>query len=99
MTEHSEKADVDVEADDDEVYGIVTDMLGANRVEVQCMDGESRTCRIPGRMQKRVWIREEDVVIVEPWEWQDEKGDVVHRYKSQEVEALREEGILNDDEE
>jgi len=34
---------------------------------VRCADGKERTARIPGRMQKRVWIREDDIVLVEPW--------------------------------
>jgi translation initiation factor 1A len=80
--------------DDDEVLGIVESMLGANRLKVRCMDGETRTARIPGRMKKRVWINEDDVVIVEPWDWQDEKADVKWRYDSQEADRLREEGYL-----
>jgi translation initiation factor 1A len=37
--------------DDDEVFAVVTNMLGANRVAVRCADGTERTARIPGRMQ------------------------------------------------
>jgi len=62
--------------DDDEVFAEVVEMLGANRVKVRCADGKQRTARIPGRMQKRVWIREDDIVLVEPWDWQDEKADL-----------------------
>ncbi|NIB98189.1 translation initiation factor eIF-1A [Halobacterium sp. R2-5] len=80
--------------EDDEVFAEVTDMLGANRVQVRCADGEERTARIPGRMQKRIWIREGDVVLVEPWDWQDEKADVVWRYEKSEADQLREEGHI-----
>ncbi|GAA0264891.1 translation initiation factor eIF-1A [Halobacterium noricense] len=80
--------------EDDEVFAEVTDMLGANRVRVRCADGEERTARIPGRMQKRIWIREGDVVLVEPWDWQDEKGDVVWRYEKSEADQLRDEGHI-----
>ncbi|CQH62322.1 translation initiation factor aIF-1A [Halobacterium hubeiense] len=80
--------------EDDEVFAEVTDMLGANRVRVRCADGEERTARIPGRMQKRIWIREGDVVLVEPWDWQDEKADVVWRYEKSEADQLRDEGHI-----
>mgnify|MGYP000258654629 FL=1 len=80
--------------DDGEVFAEVTDMLGANRVSVRCADGVERTARIPGRMQKRVWIREDDLVIVDPWDWQDEKADIVHRYEQSEADQLRNEGHL-----
>lgn len=80
----------------DEVFAVVTNMLGANRVKVRCMDGTERTARIPGRMQKRIWIRQDDVVLVEPWDWQDEKADVVWRYEKQEADQLREEGHITE---
>jgi translation initiation factor 1A len=69
-------------------------MLGANRVTVRCADGVERTARIPGRMQKRVWIREDDLVIVDPWDWQDEKADIVHRYEQSEADQLRNDGHI-----
>ncbi|MFP4591287.1 MAG: translation initiation factor eIF-1A [Halobacteriales archaeon] len=93
-----EEAEADLEElrmpEEDEVFAVVTEMLGANRVSVRCADGVERTARIPGRMQKRVWIREDDVVLVEPWDWQDEKGDIKWRYDKQEADLLREEGIV-----
>ncbi len=95
----SEEAEADLDdirmPSDGEVFAIVTQMLGANRVKVRCADGVERTARIPGRMQKRVWIREDDVVIVKPWDWQDEKADIEWRYEKQEAEKLRDEGLIN----
>jgi translation initiation factor 1A len=79
-----------------EVFAVVTGMLGANRVAVRCMDDTDRTARIPGRMQKRVWIREGDVVLIDPWDWQDEKADVEWRYDKQDADRLREEGHITD---
>ena len=80
--------------DEDEEFAEVIEMLGANRVQVRCADGTERTARIPGRMQKRVWIREGDVVLVEPWDWQDEKGDITWRYEKSEADQLREDGHI-----
>jgi translation initiation factor 1A len=80
--------------DDDEVFAVVESMLGANRVRVRCADGEVRTARIPGKMQKRIWIREDDVVLVEPWDWQDEKADIAWRYEKADADRLREEGYI-----
>ncbi|EMA42866.1 translation initiation factor IF-1A [Halococcus morrhuae DSM 1307] len=82
--------------EEDELFAVVTGMLGANRIEVRCMDGTDRTARIPGRMQKRVWIREDDVVLVSPWDWQDEKADVEWRYDKADADRLREEGHVQD---
>lgn len=81
--------------DEDEVLGLVESMLGDNRLKVRCQDGKTRTARIPGKMRKRVWVGEGDIVIIEPWEWQDERGEVKHRYTEAEADKLREGGYLN----
>ena len=93
MTDNEGRKDLRM-PDDTEVFAVVTDMLGANRVRVRCMDGVERTARIPGKMQKRIWIREDDVVLVEPWDWQDEKADITWRYEKQEADQLRNEGHI-----
>ena len=79
-----------------EVLGIVQQRLGGSRMRVLCLDGKERICRIPGRLRRALWVRESDVVIVEPWELGgDEKGDVVHKYKGKaEVDFLRKKGFL-----
>ncbi|MDI6639330.1 MAG: translation initiation factor eIF-1A [Methanocellales archaeon] len=77
-----------------EILGIVEGMLGANRLSVRCMDGKTRMGRIPGRLKKRIWIRRGDVVIVVPWEFQDDKSDVVWRYTSPQVDWLERKGYL-----
>ncbi|MDF2954836.1 MAG: Translation initiation factor IF-1 [Candidatus Alkanophagales archaeon MCA70_species_2] len=77
-----------------EVLGIVETMLGANHMIVRCMDGVKRMVRIPGKMRKRVWMHVGDVVIVVPWEFQDEKADVVWKYTRPQVAWLERKGYL-----
>jgi len=79
---------------DGEILGHVTSMLGANHIMVQCVDGVTRMCRIPGKIKKRVWIREGDTVIVVPWDFQGEKADVVWRYTQPQVDWLQRKGFL-----
>lgn len=81
---------------DKEVLGIVQQRLGGSRMRVICLDGKERICRIPGRLRRVLWVREKDVVIVEPWELGgDAKGDVVHKYRGKaEVEFLKRKGYL-----
>ena len=55
-------------------------MLGSNHIKVRCSDGVTRLGRIKGKIKKRVWIREGDILIVIPWEFQDDKCDIVYRY-------------------
>lgn len=78
-----------------ELIGVVVQLLGFNRVKVKCADGKTRVARIPGRMIKKVWLRENDLVIVTPWDFQsDQKADVIWRYDRGEVKVLRAKGLL-----
>jgi len=77
-----------------EMFGIADQLLGASRIKVMCADGKSRLGRIPGKLKKRMWIREGDLVIVKPWEFQEDKADIVHRYTKTESGYLSRKGII-----
>src|SRR3989339_1383639 len=78
-----------------EVFGILEQRLGGSRNKVRCLDGKTRVCRIPGRLKRRLWVREGDIVIVEPWEYSgDDKGDVIYKYKPIQVGLLDQKGYL-----
>lgn len=80
--------------DQNEMFGVADLMLGANHIRVRCLDGVTRIGRIKGKIKKRVWIREGDVLIVIPWSFQDEKCDIIYRYTGPQVEWLRRNGYL-----
>ncbi len=78
-----------------DVLGIAIRMLGFDRVLVKCQDGHERLCRIRGKMKRRVWIRQGDIVLVSPWDFQsDKRGDIIWRYKRNQAEWLRRKGYL-----
>lgn len=77
-----------------EVIGIIDQRLGGNKVMVSCVDGKERNCRVPGRLKRRLWLRPGDAVIVEPWELDDKKADVLLKYKPNQVAWLRKNGHL-----
>ena len=81
---------------DKEVLGILEQRLGASRILIKCLDGKTRNCRVPGRLKKKLWLREGDIVIVEPWEFDNEKGDVIFKYNPAQVQWLRKKGYLKD---
>lgn len=78
-----------------EVLGVLDQRLGASRARVKCLDGKSRICRIPGRLKRKIWIRERDIVLIEPWEFEsDTKGDILFKYHKNQVEVLKKKGLL-----
>lgn len=80
-----------------QVLGICEQRVGGSRMKVRCMDGKNRICRIPGRLKRKLWVREGDILLIEPWELGgDEKGDVVFKYRPIQVEVLRRKGLLKE---
>ena len=79
-----------------EVLGMVQQRLGGSRMRVLCLDGKERLCRIPGRLRRALWVRENDIVIVEPWELGgNEKGDIIYKYRgAAEIDFLKRKGYL-----
>lgn len=78
-----------------DVLGVAIKLLGFDRVLVKCQDGHERLCRIRGKMKRRVWIREGDVVLVSPWDFQsDKRGDLIWRYTHAQADFLRRKGYL-----
>jgi len=78
-----------------ETFGVLQRRLGASRTEVKCLDGKTRICRIPGRLKRRLWVRQGDIIIVEPWEYGgDKKGDIIYKYSKAQIEFLRRKGYL-----
>ncbi len=78
-----------------EVLGIVESLLGSNKLKVLCQDNKVRLCRIPGKMRKRIWMREGDAVLVKIWEIQgDDHGDIVYKYNPTQASWLRRKNIL-----
>lgn len=77
-----------------EVIGTVEQRFGGNKMLVVCLDGKSRNCRVPGRLKRKLWLRPGDVVIVEPWELDNEKADITLKYKPNQIEWLKKKGYL-----
>ena len=81
---------------ENEILGVLEQRNGASRCTVRCLDGKTRICRIPGRLKRKLWVRENDIVLVEPWEFEgDSKGDIVFKYKPVQVQWLKKNGFLD----
>ncbi|KAB2569950.1 Eukaryotic translation initiation factor 1a [Lasiodiplodia theobromae] len=75
-------------------YAQVIKMLGNGRLEAQCFDGEKRLAHIRGKMRKKVWINQGDIILLSLRDYQDEKGDVILKYNADEARSLKAYGEL-----
>ena len=62
-------------------------MLGNGRLEAMCFDGEKRLAHIRGKMRKKVWINQGDIILLSLREFQDNKADVIVKYTADEARS------------
>ena len=81
-----------------EVLGFIEQRLGGSRMRVRCLDGKTRICRVPGRLKRKLWIREGDLLLIQPWEFDNEKGDVIFKYQPNQIDWLKKKSYLKETE-
>ncbi len=80
--------------DELEMFGLVMQLHGASQIKVLCEDGIERNCRIPGKMKKKTWVKDHDIVIIRLWDFQPIKADIVWRFFGVQAEHLKRRGLL-----
>jgi len=80
--------------EDGQEYAQVTKMLGNGRLEAMCFDGTKRLCHIRGKLRKKVWINQSDIILIGLRDYQDAKADVILRYSPDEARSLKAYGEL-----
>ncbi|MBS3081794.1 translation initiation factor eIF-1A [Candidatus Pacearchaeota archaeon] len=79
----------------EEIIGIIVQRYGGNRMEVLATDGKTRNCRVPGKYKRQLWLRPKDIILIKLWEFDKKKGDIIYKYRPNEVTQLRKKGLLD----
>ena len=78
-----------------ELLGRVIKLLGSDQVLVKCTDDVTRRGRIRGKLKRRIWIRDNDIVILAPWDFKEsERGDIIWRFTLPQVDWLKDNNHL-----
>jgi len=80
--------------EDGQEYAQVVKMLGNGRLEALCFDGNKRLATIRGKLRKKVWINQGDIILLSLRDYQDNKGDVILKYTADEARSLKAYGEL-----
>lgn len=83
-------------AEEGSVYAIITRSLGHNKFQVYCSDTMTRIASIRGSMIKRVWMKENDIVLCSIREGDGRFCDIELKYTESEVKTLKEGGYITD---
>ena len=79
---------------EDQEYGRITSICGNGRFQIECFDGKTRLGILAGNMRKRVWVNNNDIVLISRWEFstENDKCSIVHKYDEDEVKKLKRDG-------
>ena len=80
--------------DESEEYAQIIKILGDGRFQCKCADGVERVAHVRGKMRKRIWLANGDIILVSLREFEPEKCDVVEKYKEKEVAKLKKAGEI-----
>jgi translation initiation factor 1A len=69
-------------------------MLGNGRLEAQCFDGQKRLAHIRGKLRKKVWVNQGDIILISLRDFQEDKADVILKYNADEARQLKSYGEL-----
>ncbi|KAK2075191.1 hypothetical protein P8C59_009338 [Phyllachora maydis] len=80
--------------EDGQEYAQVVKMLGNGRLEASCFDGVRRLGHIRGKLRKKTWINQGDIILIALRDFQDDKADVILKYSADEARSLKSYGEL-----
>jgi translation initiation factor 1A len=82
---------------DNQQYAVLGPAMGNNRFNVIMPDFRRVTGIIRGSLRKRVWFMNGDMVIVSIRDFQDDKVDIIHKYKENDAKLLNRYGEITTD--
>jgi len=86
--------DFEEESEETEEGGIIRVPLPKG-MYVRCVDGKQRIGRVSGSNKRKLYIKQGDLVIIKPWEYEETtKCDVIYKYRRGQVDWLRNRGYL-----
>ena len=73
-----------------ELLGRALKLLDSEQVMVKCTDEVTSRGRIKGKLKRRIWIWDNDIVIIAPWDFKEtERVDIVWRFTLPQADWLK----------
>lgn len=76
-------------------YAYIVKALGNGRFTVFCYDKKERLARICGKMRKKVYVRQGDIVMVGLREFEDDKCDIMQKFSNDAIRTMVKKGLMN----
>ena len=74
-----------------QMYARVIKLLGGGRLNALCDDGKERLCKLEENV-KRVFIHQDNIILISNRDFEDNRADVIHKYNDDEGKILYKDG-------
>ena len=82
-------------AENNQIYAKVIKREGGGRIKVDCSDGKIRSAIIPGKMKKRTWMNEGDIILCDlETENQQDICYIAKKYTPKDVAILKKNNLI-----
>ena len=77
-----------IKSDSDQEYAYIINVLGNCRFNVECSDNKNRLAHMRGKLKKRSWCTEGDIILISLRDFQDDKCDIIQKYTPEQIQIL-----------
>ena len=84
-----------VYAEQNQIYAAVSKKVGGSRILVNCSDTIDRSALIPGKMFKKVWLNEGDILLCERNPNDDTQCYILQKYSYKDASLLKSQGLIS----
>ena len=77
-----------IKSSNDQEYAYIINVLGNCRFNVECSDNKNRLAHIRGKLKKRTWCNEGDIILISLRDFQDDKCDIIQKYTPEQIQLL-----------
>lgn len=85
-----------LQKDEGQEYAFVSTTCGGSRFRVNCWDKITRLAHVRGKLRKRCWVANNELVLVSLRDFQDEKCDIIMKYDLDQVQILIQKGEISE---
>jgi translation initiation factor 1A len=84
---------VEIKKQDGQEFAIAKKSVGNSWIVCECLDKKERLCHVRGKMRKRDWVNEGDIILIGIREYDPNKADIISKLTNSQIRDLKKGGI------
>lgn len=91
----TERAESEIKKEDGQEFAVAKKSVGNSWIMCDCFDKKERLCHVRGKMRKRDWVNEGDIILIGIREYDPNKADIIKKLTTGQVRELKKRGEIH----